>query len=65
MNYSSCLYEVVTVSEAATLLGVSRRWIRKLCEEDKLVARETMGGWLITTQSVNKHKEGMVKRNER
>lgn len=46
------LYEVMTVTEAAKVLGVSPRTARRYCDEGKLVARQSGDTWIISSQSV-------------
>lgn len=45
---------VIVSSEAAELLGIGERAVRKQCELGKLIARKTKQGWLIDKRCITK-----------
>lgn len=46
------LDEVITVQEAAEILGVTPRQIQRLCEQGKFKCRKAKGTWLILRSSL-------------
>lgn len=53
------LNEVLTVSEAAKLSGVTIQHIRRLCKSGVLAARYADGVWLILKASITKKENGI------
>ena len=53
-THFSVLWEVRNVAEVAALCMVSKRTVRRWCEEGKIAARQSNvgGGWLISKQSL-------------
>lgn len=55
---TSTLDEVITVSEAAKILGVSDRHVRRMCEQKKFACRKTKDDvWLIGRASLERYLE--------
>lgn len=46
------LDEIITVQEAAEILGISPRAIQQKCEQGKLICRKAKGTWLILKSSL-------------
>lgn len=46
------LNEVVTVQEAAEILGINVRQVQRLCEKGKYKCRKANGTWLILRSSL-------------
>lgn len=46
------LDKVITVQEAAEILGISPRAVQLQCEKGKLVCRKAKGTWLILKSSL-------------
>lgn len=49
------MHNILTVSEAAPLLGYSRAYVVRLCEAGKLPARKTSRVWLIDVDAIREH----------
>lgn len=49
--------KVLTVSEAAQLIGLSSRQVQRLCKSGKLEHRDAAGVYLIEKSSIQAYKE--------
>lgn len=58
------LDQVITAQEAADMLGVSRRYIVKICGQGKLTARNAGSTWLILKSSVEALQIGREEKNQ-
>jgi len=50
----------VTVTQAAEILNVTRQWVLRLINKDKLDARKLGHQWVITRESVEDYKASQV-----
>ena len=46
---------VLTITEAAPLLGYSRAHVVRLCEQGKIPARKTGKVWLLSIEDIRTH----------
>ena len=48
----NALNEIITVQEAADILGITPRAVQQKCEQGKLKCRKAKGTWLILRSSL-------------
>lgn len=53
--------DVVSVTEAAAILAVTRQWVLRLIERGKLDATKVGNTWTITRQSVEAYDQGRTR----
>jgi len=56
--------DIISTTEAAEILEVSRQWILRLIHEDKLLARKIGPTFAVDVDSVKQYRREVQKKND-